>query len=55
LWVPVPPGACSPSGCADEHTRVVLLEAGGQDSNSIPEIRVSSLFTRTFGSEVDRG
>ncbi len=40
---------------ADEHTRVVLLEAGGPDPNSIPELRVPILFPRTFGSEVDWG
>ncbi|MGH3550596.1 MAG: GMC family oxidoreductase [Pseudonocardiaceae bacterium] len=40
---------------ADEHTHVVLLEAGSQDPNSIAELRVPGLFPRTFGSEVDWG
>ncbi|MGH3827220.1 MAG: GMC family oxidoreductase, partial [Pseudonocardiaceae bacterium] len=40
---------------ADEHTRVVLLEAGGPDSRSIPALRVPVLFPRNFGSEVDWG
>ncbi|MGH3975719.1 MAG: GMC family oxidoreductase [Pseudonocardiaceae bacterium] len=51
-----------PAGCvladrlsADEHTQVALVEAGDQDPNSIPEIRVPGLLTRTFGSEADWG
>src|SRR5690242_12311254 len=38
---------------ADPAVRVLLIEAGARDPNTVDEVRVPMLFPRTFGSEID--